>query len=198
MIVKIAEKALQAALAKPLANLGFADRSELAYSRDHADHVDVLVFPGRLEDGTYKFACDVGVRFPAIEAILRPDDNSQFSKTVWKPIYTLCGNEYFEWQFFTESELSNIVDNVIDKVSGPASDFLSKYGRLSVVADALESPNPSDCFHLDASNMPSSARPSPSTKAMIVWLWKSLTMRWLSRVISDHFQGASSRCSKTD
>ncbi len=129
---------LRRVLADRLAGLGFIEHSPLCFAREQDESVSILNFGGRIDGAKFKFTFTVGVRFAAIEAILRRDNNRITSPTISAPIHFLREDrEYFEWEASEPARLTELVDDVIAEIKNSAMEYFRRFSSLALVEREL-------------------------------------------------------------
>lgn len=133
-----AEERLQSGLRPILQSLGFSEHAPLSYYRNRGDRLEILNFGGRMDRRIFKFSFVVGIRFPQIESILRPDDDNPTYPTISAPIHFLHpGRKHFEWAFGANDDLALIIALVRADIESLAAKFFDRYSSLMVVEHDL-------------------------------------------------------------
>jgi len=133
-----AEEMLQGDLRPILQSLGFFEHAPLFYARDRGDRSEILNFGGRMDRGIFKFNFVVGVRFPAIEAILRPGNDNPTFPTISAPIHFLHPDrQYFEWEFADGDDSTPVIESVRVDIESTAVKFFEHFASLNVVEHDL-------------------------------------------------------------
>ncbi len=143
-------ESLGAVLGPMLAERGFSRADRLCYTRKERDGVGILAFAARVDrNGTLRFTFGVGVRFPAVEALLHPAESDPFRFTVGSPIHLLrTPRTYSEWQFRAGAEDATTVQDVASIVDSIAVPYLERIGDLAAVQADLESADPRHWYTL--------------------------------------------------
>lgn len=138
MTVREAKKILQSDLCPMLQSLDFIEHAPLLFARDRENRSEILNFGGRLDRGLLKFNFVAGVRFPAVEAILRPDNDDPTYPTISAPIHFLHPDrQYFEWEFADETDLVPVLKSVRAEIENSANKFFKHFASLGVVEHDL-------------------------------------------------------------
>jgi hypothetical protein len=118
--------------------LGFSERDPLFYARDRGDRSEILNFGGRMDRNVFKFSFVVGVRFPAIEAILRPGNDNPTYPTIAAPVHFLHSDRrHFEWEFADGDDLTSALESVRADIDSSAGKFFEHFASLNVVEHDL-------------------------------------------------------------
>lgn len=150
-----AEKILRSSLRPVLATLSFSEYSPLCFAKKHPEHFEILNFPGRFDRGSYKFTIQVGIRFPLIEALIRPENDDITHPTISAPIHFLRPDrEYFEWEFSVGHNLRPVMDSVKVEITSSATKFFERYANIaSVEHDLRLGPSGMDWLLLSSMNI---------------------------------------------
>lgn len=148
---KDGRKRLLALLGPTLKGRGFAHLKELSFGRGSPRAAEIISFGARRGGGgEFCFSFGVGVRFPEVEAILRPDGGDDLVTTIAKPLSVLKSSAGFpEWCFNCDREPGDMVREVIGDLDEYGLPFLRRYSSMSEVSRSLHSDDPRDWFVLD-------------------------------------------------
>lgn len=134
------EKKLQSGLNPIMLTLGFLSTETLCFLREKGDRIDIACFAGRQEQLLYKFSFTVGVRFPEIESMIRPDNNDPTYPTIAAPIHFLhSGRQFFEWEFSDDDDLAEVIESVKVYIERWGEAFFAHYSSFSAVEHDLQS-----------------------------------------------------------
>ncbi len=147
---KDGKRLLVSLLKVALARHGFHHVRDLSFARESGGSTRLLSFGAhRGTSDEFCFSFGVGVRFPAVEALLRPEGEDDLLPTVGKPLSILKESEGFpQWCFDGTREPADLVTEATADVERYALPFLDKYSSLSAVRVALEREDPRDWFVL--------------------------------------------------
>lgn len=143
MNYKTAHKVIRKMFEEPLAYLGFSEVGRVdppRFVRGPSDVLQTLQFGGRI-DAYYHFmfGFNVGVRFLAIERILRPETLEQMAPTVWVPIHLLREDTgYTEWRLENSSPPLSLNEEILKEIKHYGFPYWERYSDLDRVRIALE------------------------------------------------------------
>lgn len=138
MTSREAKEMLRRRLRPILQSLDFFEHTPLLFARNQGNRSEILNFGGRMDRGLFKFSLVVGVRFSAIEAILRPGNNDPSYPTILAPIHFLHSDrQHFEWEFAEKNELASVLESVRADIENSASKFFEHFSSLDVVEHDL-------------------------------------------------------------
>jgi len=139
---KQAEKLLRPLLKDLLAPMGFRYFKPLFFGKKAEDHSDILLFGGRttLEERgiVYKFKFNHGVRFPAIQRIIKPDDQDPTFPTLAGPMHFLhedCDILKHEWALGDGDNVEAVIELVRHEIVHFAQPFFDRYATLEAIEE---------------------------------------------------------------
>lgn len=143
-------KPLLALLQPSFKDRGFDHLKGLSFGRGSVKAVEIISFGARRgREGVLCFSFGVGVRFPELEAVLRPNDDDDLATTIAKPLSVLRRSAGFpEWCFDGSREPADVVHDVIGAIDEYGLPFLQSYSSMSEVSRSLQSDDPMDWFVL--------------------------------------------------
>jgi len=143
-------KYLRRQLTPLLSERGFRHLGDLSFGRGPGSSVQMISFGARRgRSGEFCFSLGAGVRFDAIEALLRPGNDDLQVATVAKPLSVLKPSSGFpEWCFDGQREPEDVITDVVQDVDRYAIPFLETCASLEQVAAQLETPDPRHWFVL--------------------------------------------------
>lgn len=143
-------KCLRRLLAPPLSERGFRHLGELSFGRGPVSAIQMISFGARRgRNGEFCFSLGAGVRFEAIEALLRPGNDDLQGTTVAKPLSALKSSSGFpEWSLDGQREPEDVITDVVQDVDRYAIPFLETCSSLEQVAAQLEMTDPRQWFVL--------------------------------------------------
>lgn len=135
----------------PLSRLGFARAADLSFLRESGDALQLISFSARQDARRgVCFSFGVGVRFPAVEALLGSGPEQQLFPTVGKPLSVLkSGADYPEWCIGEHTDMSAVRREVMLNIEQYALPFFERYSTLSSVESSLAHDDPVHWFVLN-------------------------------------------------
>ena len=147
MIANSWDQLLRNALTERLSRIGFNEESPLAFTRSGEHCIDILNFEGQINGAGYKFTCYIGIRFPEIEALLKPNEQDLTYPTVSTPIHFLRDDrEYYEWVVIDAGNLDSVVEHAVNEVRHLAEKCFIHFSSLQNVEEELASPIATQVF----------------------------------------------------
>jgi hypothetical protein len=147
-----ARQLLRRTASQRLEALGFRHIIELSFARTIPEGLALIHFS--IRRGSHKELCfsfGVGVRFPAVEQLLHPDDEEPLMPTVGLPASKLLAASAFpEWCLDKQPLALGQIDEALQLVLGDGIGFLDRYSTLSEVIAELTNDDPSHWFVLSA------------------------------------------------
>lgn len=146
---KQAEAKLRPLLKGLLSEMDFSYSPPLNFVRRRKDHSELLLFGGRMDRGRFLFNFRPGIRFFAIEEILRPEQKDPTYPTVSGSMRSTL--EFVEWGFGGDDDLGQILEGVREEVATSADAFFARYSSLKTLESEVRSSSPGtpDWFVLD-------------------------------------------------
>jgi len=139
-------------LAERLALLEFNRVAELLYERLFGEAIGRLAFSCRPDPrGFFGISCNVGIRFPRLDPLLRGGVTLQLEEhvvVVTMPLHLIANTTFKEWAFRDEAEMERVSLDIEAQVRKSGVPFLRRYSELSAVRARLESELPADWFVL--------------------------------------------------
>ncbi len=144
------EKATNDLFTERLRRIGFETIGFLSFRRI-ADGCNQLINVGcRSEAGKLKLTCTLGVRFDAVESLLRPKNMDKSYPTVSCPVHLLRPErEYYEWEGGNDEELTIAVESMIAEIQEVGLRFLDRFVKIEAVEQELSGSAVSDWLILD-------------------------------------------------
>jgi hypothetical protein len=128
---------------------GFKEHSPLCFAQQHTHHFSILNYGGRVDRDTYRFTCFAGLRFPEIEALLRPDTDDPTFPTIVTPIHMLKPDCTFsEWELSEDVNAVSVVRAAYAEAMDLAIPFFNRFSDLAAVEKNLRSDDARDWFAL--------------------------------------------------
>ena len=129
----------------------FGPSTSLQFCRATGESQQLLDFDSRSENHKLLYGCNVGLRFPEVEAILGRSEGTPLTPTVAVPIHLLGDDDsFFEWVLREGSSCEDLVDEVMEDIELLAFPFLDRFSSIVKVEESLSSSKPTDWFVLTA------------------------------------------------
>lgn len=143
------ESQLHQFLTPRLGDFGFEGSGRLIFRRTLSSNDHLIIVGTRTDRSQLLFTCTVGLRFPSVESILRPDNPDETYPSVVCPIHLLRPErEYFEFAATTRTELRIAAASLVAEIADVGFKFFNRFSSLNEVFKELERAKVSSFFVL--------------------------------------------------